>query len=266
MRLKKKIFYGFTATCVVVLGAVRHIWPEVMGQSAECEPSVECVQEEADEVAPPGPQTGALESSPSGLPAGVSYDKKPHRIVGVLGSYAQHFPDLQDVHIVAARRWGVSPIADRAEAERRKDELVYVGCSPYYSVDAAMSTSVPYLVPRAAELLQTIGHNFFDSLYVKGVPLHRIMLTSALRTEQDVKKLRLRNGNATEQSCHRFGTTVDITYVRFEPVCPPGDDRRTVRDDTLKYVLSEVLRDLRQAGRCYVKYERKQSCFHITTR
>ena len=28
----------------------------------------------------------------------------------------------------------------------------------------------------------------------------------------------------------------------------------------------EVLRDLKQAGRCYVKYELKQGCFHITTR
>jgi prophage antirepressor-like protein len=34
----------------------------------------------------------------------------------------------------------------------------------------------------------------------------------------------------------------------------------------LKWVLSEVLRDFREAGRCYVKYEVKQGCFHLTTR
>jgi hypothetical protein len=41
---------------------------------------------------------------------------------------------------------------------------------------------------------------------------------------------------------------------------------RVVRDDTLKWVLSEVLRDLRQAGACHVKHERKQGCFHITVK
>lgn len=37
-----------------------------------------------------------------------------------------------------------------------------------------------------------------------------------------------------------------------------------VRNDTLKWVLSEVLRDFREQGRCYVKYEVKQGCFHMT--
>ncbi|WP_373828360.1 DUF5715 family protein, partial [Bacteroides heparinolyticus] len=39
-----------------------------------------------------------------------------------------------------------------------------------------------------------------------------------------------------------------------------------VSSDTLKLVLSEVLRDLKQAEKCYVKYELKQGCFHITAR
>ena len=42
--------------------------------------------------------------------------------------------------------------------------------------------------------------------------------------------------------------------------------RRAVRNDTLKWVLSEVLRDMREAKRCYVKYEVKQGCFHLTAR
>ena len=39
-----------------------------------------------------------------------------------------------------------------------------------------------------------------------------------------------------------------------------------VGSDTLKMVLSEVLRDLRKQDVCYIKYELKQGCFHITTR
>jgi hypothetical protein len=98
------------------------------------------------------------------------------------------------------------------------------------------------------------------------VPLHRIIVTSVLRSEADVERLRLHNGNASDQSCHRFATTFDIAYNRYKTVEPPGQHRRPVTNDTLKYVLSEVLRDVRQQGRCYIKYEVKQGCFHITTR
>ena len=31
-------------------------------------------------------------------------------------------------------------------------------------------------------------------------------------------------------------------------------------------ILSEVLRDLREMGACYVKYEVKQGCYHVTVR
>ena len=116
-------------------------------------------------------------------------------------------------------------------------------------------------------LPQDIGQAFFDSLYVKGVPLHKIIVTSVLRSQEDVAKLRRRNGNATENSCHLYGTTFDICYNRYKTVeNPDGPPRREVRNDTLKWVLSEVLRDMREEGRCYIKYEVKQGCFHMTVR
>lgn len=183
----------------------------------------------------------------------------PHRIRSV-ASYAESFPDTNAVQLSAAQKWGVSPVKNREDAESRKRELVYIGANPYYHVDPLYS-SIPYLVPRAAVLLQDIGKNFFDSLYVKGLPLHQIIVTSVLRSQEDVVKLRRRNGNATENSCHLYGTTVDICYNRYHAVGP-----REVRNDTLKYVLSEVLRDLRQQERCYIKYEVKQGCFHMTVR
>ena len=125
----------------------------------------------------------------------------------------------------------------------------------------------PYLVPRAAVLLQDIGRAFYDSLDAKGVPLHKIITTSVLRTKANVQKLRTHNGNATENSCHLYGTTVDICYNRYKTVQDPkGPKRREVTNDTLKWILSEVLRDMRQQGRCYIKYEKKQGCFHLTTR
>lgn len=188
-----------------------------------------------------------------------------HRILSV-PNYKEAFPDSNSQQLAAAQRWGVPPVKNRQNAERRKDELVFVGVSPYYHVDP-LHASIPYLVPRAALLLQDIGRAFFDSLHVKGVPFHRPIVTSVLRTEEDVVKLRRYNHNATDQSCHLYGTTFDLCYNRYKVVDDPeGTPRRTVRNDTLKWVLAEVLRDKRNEGRCYIKYEVKQGCFHMTVR
>lgn len=196
--------------------------------------------------------------------ASLPADFKPHRILSV-PSFKYAFPDSNDVQLISAKKYGVTPVADRNDAERRKSELVYAAANPYFHVDK-LRESVPYLVPRANNLLQEIGKAFYDSLYVKGVPLHQIIVTSVLRTEEDVVRLRKHNGNASENSCHRFGTTFDICYNRYITVQTKDQPRRKVTNDTLKWVLSEVLRDKREAGRCYVKYEVKQGCFHITVR
>ena len=191
--------------------------------------------------------------------------QRPHGIKSV-PSFQTAFPDNNDVQLVAAQHWGVKPVKDRADAENRKNELVYIGCSPYYYVDP-LHSSIPYLVPRAAILLQDIGQAFFDSLQVKGIPLHRFIVTSVLRSQADVSKLRRSNGNATENSCHLYGTTFDIAYTRYKTVeDPEGPHRRAVRDDTLKYILSEVLNDMRRQDRCFIKYEIKQGCFHMTVK
>ena len=188
----------------------------------------------------------------------VKTSQKHNRIRGVT-NYQTTFPDSQSVQIVAAQKWGVRPVKNREDAESRKKELVYVGESPYYHVDR-LSSSIPYLVPRAALMLQDIGDAFFDSLYAKGLPFHQLIVTSVLRSMDDVAKLQRHNSNATEQSCHLYGTTIDICYNRYQPLT------REVRNDTLKWVLSEVLRDKRNEGRCYIKYEVKQGCFHMTVR
>ncbi len=192
--------------------------------------------------------------------------KGKHHPIRSVRSFKECFPDTNAVQLTAAQRWGVKPVKDREDAENRKAELVYIGASPYYHVDP-LHQSIPYMVPRAAILLEDIGRAFFDSLAVKGVPLHKFIVTSVLRTQNDVVKLRRFNGNATENSCHLYGTTVDICYNRYKTVeDPEGPARRVVRNDTLKYVLSEVLRDMRENNRCYIKYEVKQGCFHMTVR
>ncbi len=213
------------------------------------------------------PDTHAVVLPPvdrSAVLSALEGDFRPHRINSV-PSYKVAFPDSNDVQLASAQRWGVSPVLNRADAERRMNELVYIGVNPYYHVDN-LRESIPYLVPAAAVLLQDIGRSFYDSLFVKGVPMQQIVVSSVLRSEEDVARLRRHNGNASENSCHRFGTTFDICYNRFRAVETEQTARRQVRNDTLKWVLSEVLRDMRQQGRCHVKYEVHQGCFHITVK
>lgn len=242
MKLTKKTYLRGFLLVVLLLACVRWAFPGVAGGAKAVS---------ADSL--------AVSQHP------LQYGGKPHRIASV-SSYKDCFPDTNAVQLTAARRWGVSPVKNREDAEARKRELVYVGASPYYHVDP-LHSSIPYLVPRAAVLLQDIGQAFFDSLVVKHIPLHRLIVTSVLRSQEDVVKLRRRNGNATENSCHLYGTTFDICYNRYETVSDPdGPERRAVRNDTLKWVLSEVLRDMREQQRCYIKYEVKQGCFHMTVR
>ena len=249
---KKRYLLGFTGA-VLVLAGVRAAFPQVAESNVK-------VSSEVSASAPGDAETGVpAEMKP------ICHITKKHRILSV-PNFKACFPDTQAVQLSAAMKYGVKRVKNREDAEKRKNELVYVGANPYYHIDPLYS-SIPYLVPRAAVLLQDIGQAFFDSLYVKGIPLHRPIVTSVLRSEADVVKLRRHNGNATENSCHLYGTTFDICYNRYETVeNPNGPARRAVRNDSLKYVLSEVLRDMREQGRCYIKYEVKQGCFHMTVR
>ena len=220
----------------------------------------------AQEAAGTGSETNAAADS-SNTPS-IFFDKNgkevKHRIFSV-PHFGNTFPDQQDVQILAANKHGVNPVQNREEAEHSKGKLVYVGSNPFFYVDK-LNNSIPYLVPRASVLLQDIGRAYFDSLQIKGIPLHKIIVTSILRTKDDVAKLRTRNGNATENSCHLYGTTFDVCYNRYKQIQTRQQPRRQVQNDTLKWVLSEVLRDMRDRNRCLVKYEVKQGCFHITVK
>ena len=190
---------------------------------------------------------------------------EPRNIRGVV-SYKRSFGDLNDAHLEAAKKIGVKPLKDREAAEKLGGKVVEIKSGKLYQVDS-LTHSIPYLVPKASTLLDSIGANFLDSLESKGLNPNQIIVTSVLRTQDDVKRLGKRNINASQNSAHVYGTTFDITYKRFHKVeDPDGRPMQDVRADTLKLVLSEVLRDLKKKEKCYIKYELKQACFHITAR
>ena len=188
-----------------------------------------------------------------------------HRIKGV-PSNTREFDDSNQVQLAAAEKFGIAPVQNRTEADSLKDRLVEIKDCDFYSVDE-LKHSIPYLTFGAKEVLDRIGVNFRDSLYAKGRMPHSLIITSVLRTKDDVAVLRRRNVNASENSTHCYATTFDITYARFgdSPFPKPAGLQETEPWE-MKKILAEVLRDLREEGSCYVKYEFKQPCFHITAR
>ena len=188
----------------------------------------------------------------------------PHNIRGVI-SYQRDFPDDNDTQLAAAKAIGVKPFKEAEDAANIK-QLELIESNDHFVVEE-FTHSVPYMVPKAIKLIDDLGINFLDSLANKGLNPYRIIITSATRSQEQQKQLSKSNINATLNSTHCYGTSFDISWKRFEQVLDKdGRPMQEVGADTLKMVLSEVLRDARLAKRCYIKYERKQGCFHITTR
>ena len=264
---KNRYLQGFVVV-VLFLALVRLVFPSVAEpRLAENEKEQDSAEVDSLKAMKKDELSAAPDTAMAGM-ASIFFDKDgkevKHRIFSV-PHFGNTFPDQQDVQILAANQHGVAPVQNREEAEHSKGKLVYVGSNPFFYVDK-LNNSIPYLVPKASVLLQDIGRAYFDSLQIKGIPLHKIIVTSILRTKDDVAKLRTRNGNATENSCHLYGTTFDICYNRYKQIQTKDQPRRQVQNDTLKWVFSEVLRDFRNKNRCYIKYEVHQGCFHITVR
>ncbi len=170
------------------------------------------------------------------------------------------FNDSNYVHLSAARANGIDP--DKLKDPSESEELVQIFSSDLYRVDS-MYHSTPYLVPEAVLLLNYIAERF-ESLMDEHYSKHgkyKIIVTSALRTEQSERHLRRVNRNATDTSCHIYGTTFDISAQRYEHVASGHD---TVVD-MCKQMLALALYEIKYEGLCFVKYERG-SCFHITLR
>lgn len=177
-------------------------------------------------------------------------------------SYALVFNDSNKYQLVHAWRAGIRPIEAPAHAYYTVRPIVKVtGVPGVWRLDS-LTHSVPYLVPEAARLIDDIGKEWRTRLRQRGLPLMEFRVSSLLRTQSSVKRLRRVNRNAVSMSTHQYGTTFDITYSSF---MQPGTDTVATNDPRYKQILAEILYDMRAANRCMVKYERKSPCFHITT-
>lgn len=177
-------------------------------------------------------------------------------------SYSQYFNDINDMHVELAKAVGLKKIPQNRD-EVVSNKLSLVADNEYFMVDT-LRYSVPYLTRTAAAELSALGKAFSDSLRRKEFPMYKFVVTSVLRTQEDLERLRRSgNPNASDNSAHCYGTTFDISYTRF---FREEETDEFMQPYELTKVLAEVLRDHKEAGRILVKYERKEHCFHITAK
>lgn len=203
------------------------------------------------------------------LPQNIDEPKRGKRVVGGRANLRElyHFDDVNDTQIVAAQEFGIEPLKTRDEIDSVLiASLSTVETSNLFFVEK-LTHSVPYLTNNASDLLNTIAENFQDKLRNKGLAQYQIIVTSLLRTEDDVRRLQRVNRNAVRKSCHMYGTTFDIAYNCFQQVDSFADFEGDVASHkVLVNTLGETLKELRDNERCFIKYERRQPCFHITAR
>ena len=131
----------------------------------------------------------------------------------------------------------------------------------FYVVDS-LKYSYPFLIPTAKNLLNEIAETFQIKLHNTNLKGIRLIVTSVLRTSTTIKKLRRKNKNAIRYSAHLHGTTFDIDYSEFnhkKKITP--SEKEILRD-----LLAKTLFDLRKNEKCWVTFEKCQSCFHIVSR
>lgn len=233
--------------------------PEAAAEEEETAPSKEeltsllALLDPSDTIRARNPYEQHFDSMP---PGGIKLRINP---LGM--TLRRAFNDSNYLHIATAEKIGIKPVNSLRNAWEGGRKLQRLeSCEAFYLDN--LTHSLPYLVPKAHKLLTDIGLAFRDSLRQRGGGDYRVKVTSVLRTPRLVKRLRRRNRNAVDTSAHLYGTTFDISYAKF--ICDSTRTPRTQED--LKNLLGEVVDQMRRQGRCYVKYEYKQACFHITAR
>jgi uncharacterized protein YcbK (DUF882 family) len=189
-------------------------------------------------------------------------EQKECKPIRYIGNYNKDFNDLNELHLESAVKIGIQPMLNLGELKKVKGKMEEIETTKNFEVEE-LTHSVPYLVPKAANLLDKIADNFADSLKNLNAPHYKLIVTSLTRAREDVRKLGNSNINASQNSAHLYGTTFDISWKRFKE-----DHNSSIKlnEEQLKMVLASVLRDLRKEGACYIKHEKKQACFHITAR
>lgn len=126
-----------------------------------------------------------------------------------------------------------------------------------------LTHSIPWVTDYTKEFIELLGERMAESFETVDVLPYRFVLTSVTRTEDDQKRLRKSNLNATKnESSHFYGVSIDISQTRF--ALP--ESRESVYSYRLRNLIARELIKLQEEGYCYVVLENREKCFHITVR
>ncbi|MBR0500637.1 MAG: hypothetical protein IJJ72_06540 [Bacteroidales bacterium] len=176
--------------------------------------------------------------------------------------YVSLFNDAQSKQLQAAKNAAFigAPLKNRsALCTIPTQQLEKVHSCRYYKV-TRLTYSMSFLTPKAKEELDAIAVDFHNKVKQNGLPKCRLLVTSLLRTQEDIEELKESNSNAVTNSAHLYGTTFDISWSAYQTI-----SQKPLGPDYIK-LLSETLKEHRNKKKVYVKYETRQKCFHITVR
>ncbi|AHF14907.1 DUF5715 family protein [Niabella soli] len=176
----------------------------------------------------------------------------------LLTSYAHFSVAAQSARYRAqlniARQHGVPVLKSNAQLKTyvSKKKLTRVSSGKGYRV-RGLDYSQPYLVPRAKTVLSQLAKAFYAKTG------STFTVTSLTRTTGSQNRLRRVNGNAVSGvSSHNYGSSFDISYVRF--------NGRKAPNSRLERALHAVLADFQARGQLLYIKEYHVSCFHVTAR
>lgn len=140
-------------------------------------------------------------------------------------------------------------------------EIELIEANEHYAIDT-MWYSFAFAKTHVKDFIDTLAIRFQAHLKQTDLEGARFLITSLLRTKSSVARLRKHNRNAIKNSSHLHGTTFDVSYATFMGA-------RTYSEGEiqhLKEALAMALFDLRNEGKCWVKYELFQTCFHVVVK
>ena len=171
--------------------------------------------------------------------------------------------DLQLLHAQAngLKNVYISNASFEADSARLAKEqiLIHLHDNPSYRVKE-MTHSYPYTTPEMGDLLNDINFLFQEKMKDTKQDKYLFRVTSGLRTNETQQDLTSRNSNASTQSAHLFGATLDVSYKEFYNVTKDTIEANFYAAEALR----ETMEDLREQCRMVIVRERRQACYHFT--
>ena len=174
--------------------------------------------------------------------------------------------DQNDVQLLHAQANGlknvyISNASFEADSARlvKEQVLIHLHNNPSYQVKE-MTHSYPFTIPEMGDLLNDINAVFQEKMKDTKQDKYLFRVTSGLRTTETQQDLTTRNRNASTQSTHLFGATLDISYKEFYNETKDTIEANFYAADALRRTMEE----LREQCRMMIVRERKQACYHFT--